>query len=212
MKNPYEVFGRVVRMEVWYKTPFYCWFDTADLPRVQEYSGLWYANPARAPKGKYYVMAKFYDSVAKTTRSVMLHRHILKLTDPKVEGHHVDNDGLNNRRENLQAVTHKVNMRERWSNKDWEWLDAAHVDREEYRKERKIAARIAKENGLTRAGMWRIRLSQPGTGSERAKAYRTACYDAKVRTLRELQEARPKDGKWGVFRSGGMTAPELRGG
>jgi hypothetical protein len=209
MTNPFEVYGRVVRMEVWHRSrQLFCWFDTADLQLAQSYSGLWYANPARAPSGKYYVMAKFWDPAKKQSKSTMFHRVILGLTDPEIEGHHKDNDGLNNRRDNLVAVSHKVNMRERSPNRDWQWLDAARDQAAIYRAERIIATAIQKQFELTRAALWKIRVGHT-KGSCAARAYRDAIDAEHLQTLAQLQESRPKSGKWGISTSGMLRAPEL---
>lgn len=210
MTNPYEVFGRVVHMEVWYRTQqLFCWFDTTDLPLVQSYPNLWYANPARAPKGKFYVQGKHWDSTTQNTKAVSLHRNILGLTDPDIEGHHKDNDGLNNRRENLAAVTHKVNMREQSPNRDWKWLDAARDQAAIYRAERRIAEAIQKQFDLTRQGIYKIRLRTTPGRSKAARAYWDAIEAENLQTLAKLQESRPKSGKWGIATSGSMHAPKL---
>jgi hypothetical protein len=41
----------------------------------------------------------------------LLHRDILGLTDPAIEGNHTDGNGLNNMRDNLVAVSHAENQR-----------------------------------------------------------------------------------------------------
>lgn len=201
MTNPYEIFGRVVRMEVWYKKQMYCWFDTADLPLFSNINSLWVANPARAPRGKFYVISKIWDPVRRQCKAISFHRTILGLTDPKIEGHHKDNDGLNNRRENLEPLPHIKNMRERFPERDWVSYDAAKVEAETYRKERAIAMEVQQRHELTRQGLWKIRMSEPGTGSKIALEYREACSANGVQTLLELQESKPRDGKWGVGRS-----------
>ena len=47
----------------------------------------------------------------KNRRAVLMHRQILGLTNPKIEGDHVDGDGLNNQSSNLRVATHCQNIR-----------------------------------------------------------------------------------------------------
>jgi hypothetical protein len=212
MKNYYEIFGRVVRMEVWYKEfQLMCWFDTTDLELVSKPNVMWNANPAKAPKGKFYVQAKIWDKATKNSKCTMLHRHILGLTNPDLEGHHVDNNGLNNRRENLQIVNHKKNMRERFKGRDWAWLDNAREVRELYQKEREIAANIQEKFDLSRTWIYKIRAGKRpnGKGKDAFDAYEQAIRDANTQTLQQLQEAYPKSGKWGISKSGQLRAPDF---
>src|ERR1051326_4841792 len=54
-----------------------------------------YANRKEWKNGKYHLR--------------QLHRDILGLTDPKIEGAHLDGNGLNNLRSNLKAATRRQN-------------------------------------------------------------------------------------------------------
>lgn len=122
--------------------------DLTDLPRVQELPGTWYANPAKTPAGKFYALGKLWDRRAGRSRTVMLHRWILD-TPRGLEAHHVDNDGLNNRRSNLQQLTHQGNIRERWTEKDYESARLA------YRRRRmRLARELRAETGLSRQAIW----------------------------------------------------------
>lgn len=44
-------------------------------------------------------------------RHVRLHRHLLDVSDPKVDVDHINRDGLDNRRANLRPATRSENMR-----------------------------------------------------------------------------------------------------
>ena len=46
-------------------------------------------------------------------RLVLMHRQILGLTDPKIQGDHRNHDTLDNRRENIRAATHSQNQQNR---------------------------------------------------------------------------------------------------
>lgn len=179
-----------------------CLVDSVDLDAVGQVSGLWYANPARAPKGKYYVETKIWDAEAKTARTVMMHRLVMGVTDPLVKVDHRDNDGLNNRRENLRPCTHKQNHRFRQPDRDWAAYDARKTAADEYRREREIAKCIADDFGLTRQGLWMIR-TELTLGSPAARAYGLRIEAAGVRSLAALQAAFPREsgGKFGIGRS-----------
>lgn len=208
MRNSFEVFGRVVRIEVWHKKQMYCWCDTADLALIQSLDVMWNAQPARAPAGKFYCQAKVWNATRKRCETLMFHRIILGLTDPNIEGHHKDNDGLNNRRENLEPLNHKRNMRERTPSKDWQLLDARRAASDQYRAERKIAAAIAEQFDLTRQGLWKIRTQQT-KGSRAAFAYFDACQAAEIKPLWEQRTGPAWASKSGVGRDskvGGLWA------
>ncbi len=206
-------------MEVWSQGKDYgqhfCWFDEKDLEKVRSLDVMWNAAPAksgvvkdgeRAGARKFYVLAKRYRGAGKGLagkglETVMFHRFVLGLADPDVEGHHVDNDGLNNRRGNLEAVSHKRNMRESVPGRDWELVDARIEAAEEYRQERKIAARVAKKFGISRQGMFKIRRGVT-KGSSAALAYFDECKEARVRPLWDQRESEVWSSGSGVSRNG----------
>lgn len=113
MKNVYFEACGIVFITVKYKeTSYDCRVDSADLPKLLDLDVSWYANPAKASAGKFYVMGKH------KRKTLMLHRVILGLTDERFVNHK-DNDGLNNTRENLEICTPKENTRAHWQDRDW---------------------------------------------------------------------------------------------
>jgi hypothetical protein len=222
MKNSYEVFGEATLIHVrchlgtWHE----CWIDTADLSKLQRENWTWSANPARAPIGKYYVQTS--TTVNGKLKAVLMHRYITD-ANPGYDVHHIDNNGFNNRRSNLEPnVTHKYNMRERFPEQDWAERDRRESLEPEYRTERAIARRIQEQFRLCRQQLWRIRkaTTEPqrrmyGDGSgfrgvEAFNAYRDACRTAGVRTFCELKQVHQVNGpKFGV-RRGPIVSPAYR--
>lgn len=188
MTNMYAIHGDRADIMVWdYKTKRnrVCVVDAADIPLIAGAASMWTAIPARKSKHKWYCVAKVWDAARKRCRAVLIHRLIMGLTDPAIEVDHQDNDGLNNRRLNLRPCTHQENHRFRNPAKDWAEMDAQRIIANEYRTERKIAAHVATEYGLTRQGLWRIRNSQV-RGSTAAFAYYDAITAAGIRPMNEL--------------------------
>lgn len=209
MTNSFQVFGRVVRMEVWHKfTKMYAWFDTSELERVKSWPNMWYASPAKAPVDKFYVNTKRWNPATKKSCTVMLHRFLLGLTDPKVEGRHKDNDGLNNRLENLERLSHKANVREAHGGRarDWQALDVAHLEAKLYRKERRCARLVQERFKLTRQTVWKIRLGLTRANAGAMEAYAALVAEAGTETLARLQERLPRAGKFGIGKAGPLTA------
>jgi AP2 domain len=81
--------------------------DDADYPLISQFK--WYAH-----KGKhdstYYAVRKVRGADGKQ-KDIRMHRFILGLTDPKVQGEHRDGDGLNNTRDNLRTASNAENAR-----------------------------------------------------------------------------------------------------
>lgn len=172
--------------------------DLVDIPKITELGLHWRLSPAKAPEGKYYVQSR------KQGKVILLHRVILGLTDPAIEGHHINNDGTDNRRCNLEAVSHINNHRARKPNADWNEYDRVKAASLEYATERKIADELGKRFGVSRAMLYKVRR---GIGGRKTRAeYEKLCLAAGVRTLDQMIAASPRDGKWGVNQSGGITA------
>jgi hypothetical protein len=49
-----------------------------------------------------------------TYQDVLMHRQILGVTDRSLDVDHKDGNGLNNRRENLQVISHDLNVALHW--------------------------------------------------------------------------------------------------
>lgn len=195
MKNTHYERGLSTVIELWdyqAKQKRDCWIDTADLPKLLSLPYTWYAQPARKSKAKIYAQAKHWDATTKRSRTVLLHRILLNLTDPAVEAHHIDNDGLNNQRRNLEPLSHAENCGRRRTKPQPNRALAA-----EYRSERSIAAQIMRTNNLTRQQLWKIRTYKT-LGSHAALAYSDAIRAAGIRSLAALQQAHPREGKWGA--------------
>jgi hypothetical protein len=196
MKNRYEVRGEVTAIHVRstkLKTWMECLIDTADLPALLELRVNWYANPARKDATKHYANAKLWTPATLIERgrmeTLMMHRVVMS-AEPGSEVHHVDNDGLNNRRSNLQFVSHRENIRAIQPEKNWPEFDRRMDLAEEYRRERDIARQVQSQFDMTRQGLWKIRNGST-RGLNAAKAYRTACAAAGVRTFQQITAAHP---------------------
>jgi len=175
-----------------------CWIDLADLPKIQVVPGNWHAHAARKSTKKWYAQAK--GERGRGTK--LMHRLIMELTDRKIEVDHRDNNGLNNRRENLRTCTHLENMRYRQPHRDWAALDAKRSLAAEYRQERVIAHQVQSAHDLTRAGMWKIRM-EISTRSSRALEYQAAIRTAGIRSLKNIISAsEAPTGKFGIMKSG----------
>lgn len=173
-----------------------CLIDAADLPVVQSVTGTWYAQRVRGTAGKWYAIAKTWIP-GTGARTVLMHRLIMGLTDPLIEGDHKDNDGLNNQRYNLRECSHIENMRFRQPDRDWAALDLARCLADEYRIERGIAAAVQVRFDLCRQQLFHIRTGKT-TGSPAAKAYRSACI-GKCRDYQTMRSENPVGNRhWGA--------------
>ncbi len=83
--------------------------DDQDYERVAQYK--WFANEVKCKGVQYAVYAQRTVKRCDGTRtSLMLHRFILEVIDPKIEVDHEDADGLNCQRYNLRKATHTQNQ------------------------------------------------------------------------------------------------------
>lgn len=74
--------------------------DDADYPELSQHK--WHASPSR----------RGYRAAREVAgKMILMHRQVLKLTDPKTEGEHQDGNGLNNQRKNLRVATRLQNAR-----------------------------------------------------------------------------------------------------
>jgi hypothetical protein len=182
-----------------------CWIDAGDIALVLPLRGTWSTKIARADATKWYAIGKQWRSDLHRCETVLMHRWIMNATDPSKHVHHIDNDGLNNRRSNLSVVTPKQNSRA-IQDRDWDQKDKALEIAELYRRERRIARQVQEQFGITRMQMHNIRSGDIGSGVKRsgpAEAYREAIRTAELKTLAELKAEWPKDAAhWGVYCSG----------
>lgn len=204
MKNRYEVDGDTVRIDLRSSRHGWkiCLIDLIDLPTLLALNGTWLAIPARKSETKFYAQAK--RRVDGKSHSIFMHR--ILCGEPKgVDVHHKDNDGLNNKRGNLEDLTHQGNIRERWPGKDWVEHDRRKTLAEEYRQERDIARQVQSEFELTRTGVWKIRNGSTRK-SKATLAYLSACQAAGVRPYSQLRQDHVVHGKFGAIR-GQIVAP-----
>jgi hypothetical protein len=199
--NRYELQGDTLKLYVWdyhAKRNRVALLDASDYDLVARGATFWHAAPARKSTRKWYVGAKVWMPEQHQCRLRLLHRWLLGLIDRKIEVDHIDNDGLNNRRSNLRTCTHKENMRFRKPAQHWVELDAMRLVAEEYRQERAIAQQVQVVYGLSRAGLYKIRMGLTSKGNALA-AYQSAITAAGIRPLRELTAAFPREGKFGLM-------------
>lgn len=87
--------------------------DDADYDFLSQWK--WYAWKAPHSRNWY---AKRGESIGwikgkRKIRQIWMHRVLLGLIDPTIEGDHADGDGLNNQRQNLRASSHQQNCSNR---------------------------------------------------------------------------------------------------
>ena len=204
MRNSYRITGDEVFISMQChstKTTVDAVINLSDLPLVSAHSGTWYAAFARKSTIKRYVFGKKWVRDVRKCTTIGLHRLIMEF--PSYDVNHLDNDGLNNRRSNLNTLKHIDNMRYRWPNRDWKAYDAAQKLAEEYRKERDIARAIQAEYSLCRQQLWKIRVghTRGNTGhSPAAVAYHAAITSAGIRPFELLKAGCPRGGKWGAVK------------
>lgn len=109
MKNKYEIRGDDVVI----------FLDRRDGTQVETYTSLCYLSKLlefnikwRVAWNKvaptFYVKGTYRDSAAKR-KTILLHRYLLEVTDPRIEVDHLDHNGLNNRKSNLRPLIHSHN-------------------------------------------------------------------------------------------------------
>lgn len=199
MRNYYESNGDTVTIKLrcsrcgWLT----CKIDARDLQTLLAIRTTWSANPARKSAcRKHYAFARVYSNG--TGKGTLMHRVILNPPAGR-EVNHKDNDGLNNRRDNLNILSHIENMR--WDNPDNDWAD---VDRrralaKEYRTERAIACKIQIDLVLTRQALWKIRNGRTRT-SPAAILYADAIKAAGIRSYEVFKRDHVSARKWGAVR------------
>lgn len=146
--------------------------DVADLPLLTAINCTWRAYPARAPIGKFYATAKRYDPETSKSKTILMHRVIAGEATP-YDVHHYDNDGLNNRRSNLSACTHKENLRARQPEKDWPAYDESEERLRITREIMEISRDIQAHHGISRQQMFAIRKGRVRSGPARTEFWAT---------------------------------------
>jgi hypothetical protein len=110
MKNERAIEGNTVKISL--RVPggnvIYALIDIDDLPLVDSYPGTWLAYQ-NGRSATHYAQGKIRRPDG-TRQSVSMHRLITNCPDHLVVDH-VDHDGLNNRRANLDQVSHQQNVR-----------------------------------------------------------------------------------------------------
>lgn len=112
MKNNYRIEGNKVYIELNSRKygRMETVIDVADFDKVNAYSGTWCVRFDPKMNGFYVRMSVNIDG--KRT-SVLLHRVVLGLTDPKIFADHINHDTLNNTKDNLRAVSGRENSHNR---------------------------------------------------------------------------------------------------
>ena len=153
-----------------------CLVDEVDLVKLAECGvRTWYGNRSKSVRRNYYVTGKLYNQWTRKTRTVLLHRILMVDEHSPMDVHHLNNDGLDNRRQNLAVVTHRDNMRAQWPHQQWiEWDKAEEASR--IRSRELEAMRMArKELKVSRQYVWRM-----------VKAKRGPVYDSYQQNLNAL--------------------------
>lgn len=184
MNNNVIKHGFIVTIQVWSYAEqrlLDCFVNAQDFARANEVAGAWYAELSSS--GLKYVVTKHQG------RTILLHRWILELVaDTAIKVDHIDSNGLNNRRINLQIC----NKRRSDPNKLVQ----------EYRDERAIAKQVQNEFQLTRMTLYKIRTGRTKL-SEAAQQYDNLCISLGIRNLFYLKQASPRQKKFGVERQDG---------
>lgn len=79
--------------------------DDADYEWLSQWK--WYARKSRK---SFYAERTVGSHLNGNKESIQMHRVVLGITDPKVQGDHEDGDGLNNQRHNLRECTNTQNQ------------------------------------------------------------------------------------------------------
>lgn len=209
MRNQYTLDGDSIAIRVRCRGTWKTAYASArDLALLQRLPVTWHASPARKSTSKFYAFAKLRVAAADGTvlyRTLSMHRYIMG--EPANDVQHIDNDGLNNRRDNIDPMAHQENMRERWPERDWRPFDACRDLAAEYRLERNIARIVQNNHGLVRQTMFMIR-NRRVHDSPAAREYRECVLNAGIRDYFELRMTYPSDqAQWGVYESGGKMRP-----
>jgi hypothetical protein len=84
--------------------------DAVDLPLVSRYTGLWQARWQESPKTFYVIGQAQQDLPGRTSRKVVLFLRLITDAPVELDVDHLNHNGLDNRRNNLQPKTRSQNL------------------------------------------------------------------------------------------------------
>ena len=122
MKNTYEIRGDtvVIFLPVSDGTVIETYIDYDDFERVSSYANRWYAsrNNVNYPYYVYGTVSYLPEGAKrKVSKNISLHRFIMNFPEGLVVDH-IDENTLDNRKRNLQAITNSENVKkQQWRNK-----------------------------------------------------------------------------------------------
>ena len=179
MRNKYTVVNNVARIKISASDStdvLLCLVDVTDLVKLQSCGvGTWYGNRSKSKRRNYYVTGKLYNQWTRKSRTVLLHRILMVDEHSPMDVHHMNNDGLDNRRQNLAVITHRDNVRAQWPHQQWiEWDKAEEASCIRSR-ELEAMRMTRKQLNVTRCWVWKM-----------VKAKRGPVYEAYQQNLNAL--------------------------
>jgi len=116
LKNTYRILGEITEINIRCNgRNMVTLISTNDLNKLLNLDSRWYGHIDNL-SGKVYCRGNVKDKYGNFT-NVILHRYLLDIEDSELVSDHVNGNTLDNTQDNLRAVTHKTNMRNRDMNK-----------------------------------------------------------------------------------------------